>query len=120
MFDRQERADQIDPQYLRPILRALLEDRGQPARYARIGEKDVEPPEPRLGRPDEVADILLGPRVRRDPDDAVAILRRLEIGRDHLRAFCREQGSRRAPDAGPRAGDDRDLIRETITHFPLP
>src|SRR4051812_38588648 len=42
IFDRERRAEQIDAQYLLPVLDALLEDRGQPPRNAGIGEEDVE------------------------------------------------------------------------------
>jgi hypothetical protein len=55
MLDRKEGADQVDAEDLLPILRALLEDRGEAAGDAGIGEEDVEPAmladrKPRPGR----------------------------------------------------------------------
>ena len=43
MLDREKRTDQVDPEDLVPVGGRLLEDRGEPARNAGIGEEDVEP-----------------------------------------------------------------------------
>ena len=52
------------------------------------------------------------PISRRDGLDGVAV----DVDAGDPRAFLREPDRARAPDAGPRAGDDRDLAREPVAH----
>ena len=58
MLDREDRADQIDAEELLPILRRLLEDRGEAAGEAGIGEEDVEAIMLADGEFDEAGDVL--------------------------------------------------------------
>ena len=84
IFDRQERADQIDPQYLRPIGRILLEDAVEAAGNAGVGEEDVEPAMVANRMGDQRLDLLLVAGVAFE-------VRAVEVGADHGRAFAAEQ-----------------------------
>ena len=85
MLDGEERADQVDAQDFGPIFGRLLEDRGEPARDAGVGEDDVEAAMFRDRMVDEVPDVLVAPGV--GADDAVGLG---DVGGDDLGAFASE------------------------------
>ena len=95
----------------------LLEDRGEAAGNAGIGEEDVEPADVAVARARPGRHVLLVAGVGGDADRAFE-LRHAEVGGDHVRALAREQGRGGLADARRRAGDDRDLAFQP--HSPTP
>src|SRR3546814_307957 len=114
--DGAEGADEVDAEDFLPVLRRLLEDRGEAAGDAGIGEHNVEAAEAGGGAADEVGDVLLLAGVAAHGDGGGAdtgggFLHGFGgVGEDEVGAFPGEQLGGGAAEAGARAGDDGAFV----------
>src|SRR5436190_4133151 len=112
MLHRQPRPDQIDSENLLPVRHLLLEQRGEPARNAGIGEEDVEAAMFSASELDKPAHVLVPPRIGGDHPFG-----RGDIGGDHDRPLLAKPRRGRPADPRRGAGDDRDLVLESHSLF---
>ena len=107
IFDRQERADQVDAQDLLPVGAVLLEDAREAAGNAGIGEDDVDAAMVGDDRLDERRDLVFRAGVERATPSPAAASAAMTVA-----PSLRNSSARGLADARSGAGYQRDLVVE--------